>query len=109
MGRERCRASAGEARTLAVWLAFAAGVAALLFLAGRGATTTVNSYPMRVSTHLWHDPDDVDRVTVEVKPSEPYRGETGRALADARFANAGAQVVSSGSFRLMWDLAKSDL
>lgn len=32
-----------------------------------------------------------------------------RALADARFANAGAEVVSTGTFRLMWDLAKSDL
>jgi transcription-repair coupling factor (superfamily II helicase) len=30
------------------------------------------------------DPDDVDRVTVDVKPSESYRGETARALQDAR-------------------------
>ncbi len=29
------------------------------------------------------DPDDVDRVTVEVKPAEAYRGETERALQDA--------------------------
>jgi hypothetical protein len=32
-----------------------------------------------------------------------------RALADARFNNTGATVVSSGTYRLMWDLGKSDL
>jgi hypothetical protein len=32
-----------------------------------------------------------------------------RALMDARFKNTGATVVSTGSYRLMWDLAKSDL
>ena len=30
------------------------------------------------------DPDDVDRVTVAMKPAESYRGETERALQDAR-------------------------
>lgn len=33
----------------------------------RGATTTVNRYPMRVSTHLWHDPDDVDRALAAIR------------------------------------------
>ena len=32
-----------------------------------------------------------------------------RALADARFKNAGATVVTSGTYSLMWDLGKSDL
>ncbi|MCX7140209.1 MAG: hypothetical protein NT123_03735 [Proteobacteria bacterium] len=32
-----------------------------------------------------------------------------RALADARFKNAGVAVVSSGTYGLMWDLGKSDL
>ena len=32
-----------------------------------------------------------------------------RALADARFKNTGATVVATGSYRLMWDLCKSDL
>jgi hypothetical protein len=32
-----------------------------------------------------------------------------RALTEARFRNAGAAVVSTGSYRLMWDLSKSDL
>jgi hypothetical protein len=32
-----------------------------------------------------------------------------RALASERFGNAGASVVSTGTYRLMWDLAKSDL
>jgi hypothetical protein len=31
------------------------------------------------------------------------------ALMDARFKNTGAAVVSTGSYRLMWDLCKSDL
>ena len=41
------------------------------------------------------DPDDVDRVTVEVKPAESYRGETARALQDAReqLADGWAVVV----------------
>ncbi len=33
----------------------------------RGATTTVNRYPMRLSTHLWHDPDDVDRALSAIR------------------------------------------
>lgn len=32
-----------------------------------------------------------------------------QALAQLRFADAGAAVVSTGTYRLMWDLAKSDL
>ena len=32
-----------------------------------------------------------------------------RALADARFKNTGATVVTSGTYGLMWDLGKSDL
>jgi len=32
-----------------------------------------------------------------------------RALIDKRFKNPGADVVSTGSYRLMWDLAKNDL
>jgi hypothetical protein len=32
-----------------------------------------------------------------------------RVLIDKRFKNPGADVVSTGSYRLMWDLAKNDL
>jgi hypothetical protein len=32
-----------------------------------------------------------------------------RALIDARFRHAGLDLISTGSYRLMWDLAKSDL
>lgn len=32
-----------------------------------------------------------------------------RALIDERFKDPGAEVVSTGSYRLMWDLGKSDL
>ena len=32
-----------------------------------------------------------------------------RALAEVRFNNTGATVVTTGSYRLMWDLCKSDL
>ena len=32
-----------------------------------------------------------------------------QALARERFANTGAAVVSTGTYRLMWDLSKSDL
>jgi hypothetical protein len=32
-----------------------------------------------------------------------------RALAQQRFADTGAAVVSTGTYRLMWDLANSDL
>ena len=32
-----------------------------------------------------------------------------RALIDKRFKDTGADVVSTGSYRLMWDLSKSDL
>ena len=32
-----------------------------------------------------------------------------RALMNARFENTGAAVVSTGTYRLMWDLGKSDL
>jgi hypothetical protein len=32
-----------------------------------------------------------------------------RALIDGRFKNPGAEVVSIGTYRLMWDLSKSDL
>ena len=32
-----------------------------------------------------------------------------RALAQQRFADTGAAVVSTGTYRLMWDLARSDL
>lgn len=35
--------------------------------------------------------------------------EAVRSLAEERFRNAGAQVVSTGTYRLMWDLSKSDL
>jgi selenocysteine lyase/cysteine desulfurase len=33
----------------------------------RGATTTVNRFPIRISTHLWHDPDDVDRALAAIR------------------------------------------
>lgn len=32
-----------------------------------------------------------------------------RALLQERFADAGAAIISTGSYRLLWDLAKSDL
>lgn len=32
-----------------------------------GATTTVSRYPMRLSTHLWHDPADVDRALAAIR------------------------------------------
>ena len=34
---------------------------------GPGATTTVNRYPMRISTHVWHDPADVDRALMAIR------------------------------------------
>jgi len=33
----------------------------------RGSNTTVNRFPMRVSTHVWHDPDDVDRALTAIR------------------------------------------
>ena len=32
-----------------------------------GATTTVNRFPMRLSTHVWHDPADVDRALAAIR------------------------------------------
>ena len=32
-----------------------------------------------------------------------------RALIAARFRQPGAEVISTGTYRLMWDLGKSDL
>jgi isopenicillin-N epimerase len=32
-----------------------------------GSTTTANRYPMRISTHLWHDADDVDRAVNAIR------------------------------------------
>ncbi|AEG94313.1 aminotransferase class V-fold PLP-dependent enzyme [Ramlibacter tataouinensis] len=31
------------------------------------ADTTVNEFPLRISTHLWHDPNDVDRMLEAVR------------------------------------------
>lgn len=33
----------------------------------RGATTTVNRFPLRISTHVWHDADDVDRALMAIR------------------------------------------
>lgn len=33
----------------------------------RGATTTVNRFPVRMSTHVWHDADDVDRALMAIR------------------------------------------
>lgn len=32
-----------------------------------GAGTTVNEFPLRLSTHLWHDPNDVDRALAAIR------------------------------------------
>ena len=76
--------------------------------------------PGIISLHLIEsDPQLSKSLTEPDKPNpgaadwfvlvEGTDAEAVRALAAQRFGNTGAAVVSTGTYRLQWDLAKSDL
>lgn len=76
--------------------------------------------PGIVSMHLVESDPQLSRSLTEPDRADPGAADwfvlvegtdTGavRALADARFRAVGAQVVSTGTYRLLWDLSKSDL
>lgn len=76
--------------------------------------------PRVISMHLIESDPKLSKSLTE--PDKPNPGaadwfvlvegtdiEAVHALAQARFADTGAAVVSTGTYRLMWDLSKSDL
>jgi len=76
--------------------------------------------PGIISMHLIESDPQLSKSLTELDKPNPGAGDwflliegtelpAVRALADARFKHAGAAVVSSGTYSLMWDLGKSDL
>ena len=73
-----------------------------------------------ISMHLIESDPDLSKSLTEPDKPNPGAGDwfvlidgtelpAIRALIDKRFKDTGADVVSTGSYRLMWDLGKSDL
>ncbi|MFH1045215.1 MAG: hypothetical protein V1796_09300 [Pseudomonadota bacterium] len=76
--------------------------------------------PGIISMHLIESDSELSKPITEPDKPNPGAGDwyvlidgtdvsAIRALIDKRFDHPGAEVVSTGSYRLMWDLAKSDL
>lgn len=76
--------------------------------------------PGVISMHLIESDPQLSKSLTEPDKPNPGAGDwflliegtdpqSVRALAAARFNNTGAAVVATGSYRLMWDLCKSDL
>jgi len=76
--------------------------------------------PGIVSMHLIESDPQLSKSLTEPDKPNPGAGDwflliegtelpAVRALAEVRFNNTGASVITTGSYRLMWDLCKSDL